>query len=309
MPLFRLTRNVLVQDECIDASAVDVVAWKGIEGDAAADTSNIGHVVNWFKAGAEGAAVQAMTARTMRLAASYSGDLLKPSLVPRLIGCVAHDEPGELAAGFFAAPPLERTVLDVGTFRVARPLPLLFDILESGARAADPSGFLVFTNSDICLMPHFYRAVQAMLMRGVDCLIINRRTVSSLESYGANPELAMTEVGNRHPGLDCFVFPAAWVAEFTRSDACAGAGWVMRSLLYNLVAKSKRMLILRDAHLTYHFGDDKPWADESLSDYDAFNLQQARTVLDRLAGDSGRRDVLAAFCAAHREPLQPGTLQ
>jgi hypothetical protein len=31
----------------------------------------------------------------------------------------------------------------------------------------------------------------------------------------------------------------------------------MRSLLFNLVARARRMLILRDANLTYHYGDDR----------------------------------------------------
>jgi hypothetical protein len=79
----------------------------------------------------------------------------------------------------------------------------------------------------------------------------------------------------------------------------------MRSLLYNLVAKARRMLILRDTHLTYHFGDDRPWADPMFDDYLSFNLEQARGVLGALARDDDRRALLAAFCVAHGEPFKP----
>jgi hypothetical protein len=97
----------------------------------------------------------------------------------------------------------------------------------------------------------------------------------------------------------------AWVAEFESSDSCVGAGWVMRSLLYNLVARAKKMLIMRDAHLTYHFGDDRTWDDPRQADYLAFNLEQARSVMSRLSAHEHYRAPLSAFCEAHAEPLKP----
>ena len=71
----------------------------------------------------------------------------------------------------------------------------------------------------------------------------------------------------QHPGFDCFVFPTAWVEDFVANAACVGIGWVMRSLLYNLVVKARRMVILRNAHLTYHYGDDRPWNAPELEEY------------------------------------------
>jgi hypothetical protein len=129
--------------------------------------------------------------------------------------------------------------------------------------------------------------------------------VGSLAMYGGHPELAMMEVGQRHPGLDCFVFPAAWVAGFVRSEACIGAGWVMRSLLYNLVARSRNMLIMRDAHLTYHFGDDQAWTESGFEDYLGFNLDSARSVLSGLCAQIQYKILLSEFCRAHQEPFRP----
>jgi hypothetical protein len=154
-------------------------------------------------------------------------------------------------------------------------------------------------------MPHFYRSVRDLLSLGIDCLIINRRTVGQLSAYGSTHNIAMNEVGGRHAGLDCFVFPVAWVERFICTNACVGAGWVMRSLLYNLVVQAKRMLIMRDAHLTYHFGNDEAWTESKLLDYVAFNLDQAQSVLSRLCGDKHHRALLSAFCQAHQELPQP----
>jgi hypothetical protein len=302
MPIFRLTSNVLVQDENMLAESADPWTWADASPAPVADVSRIAHVVNWFSADSASNAVQRTAADTIRAAAARAEAC---TMDVSLIACVAQGDASAAPAQFRAGAPLLRTVADVGRFQVHRPLPLLFDVLDCGAAAADARGYLVFTNSDICLLPHFYRSVQAILSMGIDCLIVNRRTVNDLSFYGVHPEIAMNDVGQKHPGLDCFVFPAAWVAEFARSNACVGAGWVMRSLLYNLVAKARRMLIMRDAHLTYHFGDDRPWADPKFDDYLSFNLEQARSVLDALAAHEDRRATLSDFCLAHGEPFKP----
>jgi len=323
MAIFHLTSNVIVQDDIIDPTTIDVTSWANLADEPAADLTRISHVVNWFKGDEATNALQIITADTIRTAArlaecvegSSSGlpGILKRSFLggrtrlakPRLIACVAQNEPEMVPAGFRASDPLTRTILDLRGFNVPRHLPLLFDIIERGAHSAYSEGFLVFTNADICLMPHFYHSVRHVLARGVDCLVINRRVVGQLSTYGSERHIATSEVGTRHAGFDCFVFPVAWVKRFIYTDACVGAGAVMRSLLYNLVAQAKRMLIMRAAHLTYHFGDDGAWAESKLMDYVAFNRDQARSVLSRLCQDKHRHALLSAFCHAHREALQP----
>jgi hypothetical protein len=307
MALYRLTENVLVQDRSSGGAGLTPLKWDSIAGPGGYDPNCLAHVVNWFSGDEASGQMQAQTARSMRLAVrqvrSYEGQA--PGCDCRLLACVESGQISTIPLGFRPTQPLRRSVLDVGAFGVSRPLPLLFDILEAGAAAAEPDGFLVFTNADICLQPHFYFAVRALLAKGFDALIINRRTVDPLSAYGAHPELAMMETGRSHPGLDCFVFPASWVARFARSNACIGAGWVMRSLLYNLVANAGQMLILRDVNLTYHFGDDRSWESEALGDYVAFNLAEARSVLSRLVATESARAALEKFCLAHGEPLKP----
>jgi hypothetical protein len=243
--------------------------------------------------------VQELTARSMIHAAAFAHDV-------KLLAVVLREERDLIPPSFKAAPYLRRTVADVRNFALPRPFPLLFDILANGAAAAKSDSYLIFTNSDICLVPNFYCAVRSLLAWGLDCLIINRRTVAPLENYGTLPELAALEVGGAHPGFDCFVFPAAWVSDFIPNNACVGVGYVMRSLLFNLVVKARRMLILRDAHLTYHYGDDRLWDTPDFREYMEHNVAEARAVLEALSTDLARYAALSEFCAAHGESFPDG---
>jgi hypothetical protein len=82
----------------------------------------------------------------------------------------------------------------------------------------------------------------------------------------------------------------------------------MRSLLFNLVVLASRMLIMKDVHLTYHFGDDRRWDSVEFEDYQAHNVAQARFIFDRLSVDPSQRKTLWKFCKAHGERLPDGPL-
>lgn len=203
--------------------------------------------------------------------------------------------------GFRNASPLTRTVLDVHSFRVPRQLPLLFDILESGLEAAGDAESLIFTNSDICPMPHFYEFISRLLDLGFDTLIVNRRATGTYPLEAAWQPLAQSDYGAIHPGFDCFVFPAAFGRRFLRSNSCVGAPHVMRSLLLNLVALSTNMLILTDVHATYHIGTDDSALRPELEDYFRFNRDNANEVLRRLSQEPALRRRLQEFCTRHHE--------
>jgi hypothetical protein len=76
----------------------------------------------------------------------------------------------------------------------------------------------------------------------------------------------------------------------------------MRALLYNMVARAKAMVMLKNVALTYHFGNERNWDSPSLADYTAFNRQEYLRVLDGLSVDKKAMQRLQAFCRAHREP-------
>lgn len=291
--IHQLTKTVFVQQVSAHQQA-DSLGWSLFGAPSESDSIKISHAVNFYRAGALGEKTQLLTANSMVDAVALSGEV-------QLLAVVHENEKDAVPRSFEIAPPLRRTVAEVHKFTTARPFPLLFDILASAAAGARPGSYLVFTNSDICLVPSFYRTVRSILARGVDCVVINRRTVAPLESFGEAPELAALEVGWAHPGFDCFVFPTAWVEDFDANAACVGVGWVMRSLLYNLVVKARRMVILRNAHLTYHYGDDRPWNAPGLEEYTQHNLAETRVVVKALSEDPAKRAALDEFCAAHGE--------
>lgn len=253
--------------------------------------------------GSEGDVIQKTTFIAMARARNFAGGRADIDLIAVPDGRA----PAYMPDFFRKAKEMTRAVQDVHHFAVPRNLPLLFDILERGMAAAAGAEFIIFTNADICPMPYFYGAVAALLTLGFDCLIINRRTTGSFPIDPRWSDLVPADYGTSHPGFDCFVFPIKFGSLFARSDACVGAGFAMRSLLYNLVAFSQNMLIVTDAHLTYHIGDDKVWDRPELSDYVTFNQQNAVAVLKTLIQDPTSLRRLRSFCLNH-DDTNDGTL-
>lgn len=271
--------------------------------------------------------VQAITFETIRHAAQFAA----PDYAVSGVAVIYPEDADLIPAGIVIAPPLQRFVTDVASFQVKRPLPLLFDILRSGASAelgdlapplprpfdpppaappaTDADGenanrssaveYLILTNSDIHVQPAFYRVLGALIHAGYDVITVNRRTVDVSPEERSFSPLFMAERGIDHAGFDCFVFPASMLDRFAPSDSCCGAGHVMRSLLFNLVAHAHRFLMLTHAHMTYHLGDDKYWCDPAFADYEAFNMAQARSVIEALSRDVEKARRLSDFIAAH----------
>jgi hypothetical protein len=173
--------------------------------------------------------------------------------------------------------------------------------MACGLAVADDQDYIVFTNVDICLMPHFYGALQRIINLGFESLIINRRTISK---YGLDPQLLplmLADFGRAHEGFDCFVFPRRLFDRFVQSNVCVGAPDVMRALIFNLVALSESVLILRDTHLTFHLGDDKSWLTPEIIEHHEHNRRCSQDVLTGHSSDPQRRDLLRSFCLAHQE--------
>lgn len=270
------------------------------------------HFLNPFPSpeGSSNDRVQAVSYESMRRARAFQSE------IPiHLAAVVAPDDQECVPGGFELAGVLERNVLDVSAFAHSVPLPLVYDILEAGCGYArklakehgdDPDYvYVVFTNVDIALMPHFYGVVADLIGRGYDTLTIFRRTIAPFD-----PDLSLlaqmyADYGETHKGFDCFVFPLGQLDRHIRSDACIGQGFVMRNVLYNLVANARRMAIVRKAHLTFHLGNDQNWRDPRFADYHRFNGLQAKHVLTSLMKrDPSTARKLLDFCQAHGEPFK-----
>lgn len=242
----------------------------------------IAHVVNLFAA-PQGSAVwlaQQVTLASMQQArAATAVDVTQWAITtPADAALIPPD--------FATLPPLTRSVLDVATFRVPRPLPLLRDILD-GLYAASAADYFVYTNADIGLQPDFYTAVAALVADGYDGFVINRRTIS--DDYDSPAQLAemLAEAGKPHPGWDCFVFPRACYPRFKLGDVCLGAGRMGLALLANLVAYSNHFREFTELHLTFHLGDDRSWRNAALDDYAAHNTRAVMAALAAIEAEVG----------------------
>ena len=197
---------------------------------------------------------------------------------------------------FTRCEELERSVLDIRSFKVPRRLPLLFDVLEKGSVGCKDDDYLVFTNMDIALMPQFYLTASRLIDVGFEAMTITRRQIPKFDVEPSLTPLMYSEPGISHPGFDCFVFPAGFVRHFVRNDACIGQGKVMRGLIYNLMVQARRFLSLKAAHLTFHLGHDRAWSSPEQWDYYRHNLWEAQRTLDKLAENPEMRPELEAHC-------------
>lgn len=180
---------------------------------------------------------------------------------------------------FLKTPDLERSVLDVGTFQIARKLPLIQDILDRLYKATD-ADYLIYTNVDIALMPHFYLTVDRLIEQGYDAFVINRRTISQINQTLETIPLMYAETGKQHGGHDCFVFPKNHYSNYHLKNLCIGASLIGRGLLANLICNAQNFQEFKDFHLTFHLGDDRSWTDDRLEDYTIHNLKEANLIIE-----------------------------
>lgn len=216
---------------------------------------------------------QPITFETMRIARKYARNQVDVNF----FSAQYREDRAMLPEGFTITPDLERSVLDIATFKKKRKLPLIKDILDRLYAATDAE-YLIYTNVDISLMPHFYVALNNIIEKGYDAFTVNRRTIS--KKYKIKQLASMyAETGEPHPGHDCFVFKRSLYPNFNLGSACIGANWVGRVLITNLICHSEQLEIFKDMHLTFHIGDDQSWRVSEYSDYDKHNESQLHKIL------------------------------
>ncbi len=199
--------------------------------------------------------------------------------------------------GFIALSPFTRSVLDVATFNKQRNLPLLADIIDSLYKGSE-ADYCIYTNVDIGLQPNFYLAVLEIIEQGTDAFVINRRTISN--RYTSVDELPQmwAEAGKPHRGWDCFIFARSLIPNFKLGNICVGMPRVGLALVANLVTYSRRFAEFREAHLTFHIGDDRKGKAPELSDYHEHNTRELMGILSALENENGpfgRRSIPGSF--------------
>jgi hypothetical protein len=225
---------------------------------------------------------QPITFESMRRARALASSTVEVEL---LATCLPEDA-AAIPADFRAVPPLSRSVLDTGTFRMQRRLPLLRDILERLVASTDAE-YVLYTNVDIALQPHFYVAVAEYIAQGYDAFVINRRTISQAHSRLEDLPYMYAEIGKPHRGYDCFVFRRDAFARYIIGDVCLGMGHVDTPLVCSMIAHAHKFIDVTDAHLTFHLGDSKTWWKWQYRDYLRHNDTQACRSLLQIAKDTG----------------------
>ncbi|WP_203293150.1 hypothetical protein [Luteirhabdus pelagi] len=220
---------------------------------------------------------QPITFETMRRAKAFAS----PELAVKLVS-VQYPEDHEIIPDYFTrCPDLERSVMDVGTFKKTRKLPLLQDILNA-AKGADPSAdYIIYTNVDIALLPQFYDFVREELEKGHDALVINRRTIHKAFDMDSLAQ-AYSAIGQKHPGFDCFIVPTSYIEKLRLGTICIGANWIGRTFYANLCAIAKNPKVITDAHATFHIGEDGAWLTTDFSEFDYHNKNELYTILEHL---------------------------
>jgi hypothetical protein len=234
------------------------------------------HVINPAKVGPGSSLylAQPITFESLRVAQEFAAS----QGVDVDLCAVNFPEDDEIVPEFFRQRKhLTRSVLDLGKFRIERKLPLIADILDT-ARSTSNAEWIIYTNVDIAVQPHFYMSIDEILRRGIDACMITRRTLK--KDYTSPSQLAemYADEGVDHPGDDCFIFSRAALAKFDLGDACIGIKFVARILAFNLILNAQRFEHFRNLHVTFHIGDDRVWDDDKFADYTEHNERTLRRI-------------------------------
>lgn len=203
------------------------------------------------------------------------------------------------------APRLTRSLLDFGTFEPPRKLPLLADILAPLKTAS--ADYVVFTNVDIGLQPYFYDFVSRAVDAGDTCFTVNRRDIALTPDRVQDLPAIWSQVGQAHPGHDCFVFPRALADSLDLDDVVVGMPWVGTVLLANLMCLLPATHVREDLHATFHLGSDKAWKADAMVAHRIHNARAALRVFDRLEAKHGsfaEASALKGWHAVARKQVQ-----
>ena len=141
----------------------------------------------------------------------------------------------------------------------SRKLPLLKEILDRLYEQAVDADYLIYTNVDIALQPHFYLKVAERIEQGIDAFTITRRTISDRFISPDELDEMYSEIGKKHIGFDCFVFRRDAYPKYELDRITIGVPQIGHMLLMNMAEFSSKFQVFRDDLLTFHIGNDGQW--------------------------------------------------
>ena len=221
---------------------------------------------------------QPVTLKTMSMAKQKAAGIVDIDLVT-----IKHqDETVDIPDEFIHAPDIKKYAWEyipsLCNVTPHKPLPRLADIL-SGLNQTSDAEYFIYTNLDIGLYPDFYIEVRKMIEMGVDACCINR--IDLPKNYRGVTldinaiDLILTAAGTKHPGIDSFVFKKDIVPALNLGNVYIGFPPVGMVLKTQIEMNSTNFYWVKDQTLTFHLGQDKPWANTN-SLYFQENYRQAK---------------------------------
>lgn len=221
---------------------------------------------------------QPITFESFKIAKTHSENL-------KIIQCTAQylEDEDIIPNSFLKTKNLKRSVIDVGVKGLKRKLPLIKDILRRGYGISRKGDYIIYSNVDIALKPHFYNWVETQINQGHDAFIINRRTISSKYTNPLELPLMFEEKGEKHPGYDCFVFKRELYKKMLLRNVCIGAVYIGLVLFLNMKLLAKNFKEFGDEHLTFHIGNDQVWRSPDNNPYANHNKAEFEKIKSKLS--------------------------
>lgn len=209
------------------------------------------HILNPFHPpeGSDLVLAQAVTFESMRRAKAACDE----SVSVQLLSAQFPEDHDAVPEDFIKTPDLDRSILELGSFGQQLKLPVLSDILDR-AYAFEEADYIIFTNVDIAVQPHFYKEVALIAASGHDAFIINRRRIiDAFEGVHELDEMYALK-GKPHPGFDCFVFKRELYPKFSLDTICVGVPFIGIGLAQNLFCFAEIPKVFTGEVLTFHMG-------------------------------------------------------
>ncbi len=239
----------------------------------------IAHIINPFTTPetSDLKTAQPIVWETIRIAKQFAENVIKGDFHIDLYATIYSQDEGILPEGFTRTDDLTRSISSIGKFKIGRELPFVKDILNNLYEASD-ADYFIQTNSDICLMPQFYLAVNKLIDRGHDAFIINRRVIPGEYKDIEDIPIMYAEIGAPHGGCDCFVFPRKIYPAYRIGNVCMGIPWQETTLATSMAFYAEKCKMFTDAHLTFHIGDPRIWLNIDYADYRVHNTNEFAKV-------------------------------
>lgn len=245
--------------------------------------NKMAHIINPFKRdeSPELYKMQLITLNSMEIAKKHSNSV---GIDVDLLAAFFPEDEDIVPNFFIKTKPLNQSVLNIKGIDEKNKLPFISDILQRMYEKSDAE-YLIYSNADIVLMPYFYQAVDDIINQGYESFIINRRTIRS--QFNVNQiALMYSEIGEEHPGSDCFVFKREMYKNFHLGKIIIGGMFIGLALRANIITYSNKFKHFRNLHLTFHLGDEREWKNHLISA--AHNAEELKKIFQFLLKDSSR---------------------